>query len=148
MKPGPGMVAGKAVKATDAIIGGTIGKVAKGAQGLLLGELPDAAKDGSFQEDLSDASQKLKKKGRKRAWLKAKAGGIVRFVLRRPAPTTDDLAEVIEAAAAEQAAEEDEKLEELQYEALAESDLEELTKESGTHTGSTETLTRKQKVSA
>lgn len=84
MEPAPGMVGGLAKKGVatvaDAVIGKTIGGGFKSAQSMLLGELPDEAKTGSFQEEVG---LEKKESGRKRAWVKAKAKGLVNFVLRR-----------------------------------------------------------------
>lgn len=58
MEPAPGMVAGMGgnvlagtAKVADKVVGATVGKVAKIAQSRLLGQLPDQAVTGSFQED-------------------------------------------------------------------------------------------------
>mmetsp|Transcript_88714 Transcript_88714/g.153522 ORF Transcript_88714/g.153522 Transcript_88714/m.153522 type:complete len:561 (+) Transcript_88714:58-1740(+) len=53
MKPGEGVVGtvgGTTAKLTDAILGNTIGRVAKTAQRTLLGRLPEEAVSGSYQE--------------------------------------------------------------------------------------------------
>lgn len=153
MEPAPGMVGGLAKKGVatvaDAVIGKTIGGGFKSAQSMLLGELPDEAKTGSFQEEVG---LEKKESGRKRAWVKAKAKGLVNFVLRRQ--PEEAAAEQDAALTAVQAAEAAEKAQllragaekALQEEALqqgaSDDELKELENEAGVHSGSTQTLTR------
>lgn len=82
MKAGPGIVGGigsKALGATakvaDSVLGNTVGRVAKTAQGALLGELPTNAVQGSYHETKPTEEAKARKTrrllSRLRFWRKA-----------------------------------------------------------------------------
>lgn len=77
MKPGPGVVGGAAGHVADAVMGHTVGFIAKKAQDVLLGELPEEAVSGSYQE----TATKKKKAGKR---------GLRRLLFwRRGVPPTD-----------------------------------------------------------
>jgi hypothetical protein len=146
MEAQPGMVGGLsakiksgAVSLTDRMVVSTVGAGVSKVQALLLGELPNDAIHGSYQEEKKQKKPKVT--GRKRAWVKAKAKGLVRFVLRRPDPEMVLAEQAAARKEADKEAEEDQLLE-LQYEKLPAKDLGELEQEAGHHTGSTTTLTR------
>jgi protochlorophyllide reductase len=92
-----GNIAGVAGTVVDTAVGGTIGTAVKFAQSKLLGEVPDEAKQGSFQEDLSEQSSGGKRRRVKAVW---------RRIFRRGAkePTAEELAAAEAAAAEEEAA--------------------------------------------
>ena len=92
-----GTVAGVAGTVLDTAVGGTLGAGLKFAQAKLLGDVPDEAKEGSFQEDLSVQSES----GGKRKRVKA----VWRKIFRKAeGPTAEQLAEAKAAEQAEEAA--------------------------------------------
>ena len=100
--PAPGNVAvgatiaGVAGTVVDTAVGGTLGAGLKFAQSRLLGDLPEEAKQGSFQEELPSGHGA---RGGKRKRIKA----LWRKVLRK-GPTAEQLAEAKAAEEAEEAA--------------------------------------------
>ena len=91
-----GTIAGVAGTVVDTAVGGTLGAGLKFAQSRLLGELPEEAKQGSFQKELPSGHGA---RGGKRKRIKA----LWRKVLRK-GPTAEQLAEAKAAEEAEEAA--------------------------------------------
>ena len=91
-----GTIAGVAGTVVDTAVGGTLGAGLKFAQSRLLGDLPEEAKQGSFQEELPSGHGA---RGGKRQRIKA----LWRKVLRK-GPTAEQLAEAKAAEEAEEAA--------------------------------------------
>ena len=91
-----GTIAGVAGTVVDTAVGGTLGAGLKFAQSRLLGELPEEAKQGSFQEELPSGHGA---RGGKRKRIKA----LWRKLLRK-GPTAEQLAEAKAAEEAEEAA--------------------------------------------
>jgi protochlorophyllide reductase len=91
-----GTIAGVAGTVVDTAVGGTLGAGLKFAQSRLLGDVPDEAKLGSFQEELPSGHGA---RGGKRQRIKA----LWRKVVRK-GPTEEQLAEAKAAAEAEEAA--------------------------------------------
>ena len=94
LKPGPGVVGGAAGIVADTVLGGTVGLVAKTAQNIVLGDLPEEAKGGSFQEEASKSPGKGKKRGLRRLlfWRRERgAGTAAEEVLQDEEPAVADL---------------------------------------------------------
>jgi hypothetical protein len=91
-----GTIAGVAGTVVDTAVGGTLGAGLKFAQAKLLGDVPDEAKEGSFQEEVGSEQSAS---GGKRKRVKA----VWRKIFRK-GPTAEQLAETKAAEQAEEAA--------------------------------------------
>jgi len=83
-----GRVAGTAGTVADVVVGGTLGTVVKAAQSALLGEVPDEAKEGSFQSTEAEDVGRVRRRGPLRA-----VGGLWRRIRGRGAASADAVAD-------------------------------------------------------